>query len=266
MSLSKFKKYLEKKQFRTSTIRQYTRIVNLYTSGKLNIENTSYGWRHIVYYALKNYYEFKRDKALKEFIDSIPKYETPPKYEKPPLTVREWQLLFEHAKEKDEPYRAVILTMLYSGLRIGDIGRIRRDKLIEAENIGQIYIELKRGKWKNYPYEAIREFLNPLIWFNSEWEYVWQLFGKTENTYYFQIYNRLREWAEEVGINRAKINPHLLRKTFATMLLMKTQNIEAVRQLLCHANIQTTQRYVSKLPQEYIDNLFKQIDEMRMGN
>jgi len=260
-----FETYLKRKNLREGTIKQYVQIANLYEQNKLNISpGTSFGWRYMVSHALKQYQKFKKDKNLEDFIASIPNNETPPLHEKPPLTQKQWQKLYEEFNIKPEPIRSIMLLLLYSGLRVGDIGRIRRDKVEEAMNTGQLYIELKRGKWKNYPFELVKKYLIPLLDFDN-WEYLWQLLGEKPNSYYFKIYFLLREASKEIGI-KYNINPHLLRRTFATMLLMQTQNLEAVRQLLCHANIQTTQRYVNRLPQQYFVDILKGLDSIRFKN
>lgn len=59
-------------------------------------------------------------------------------------------------------------------------------------------------------------------------------------------YKALRQASEALGL-RQMVNPHLLRHTWATILLDERLPLRVVQQLLGHASIQTTQRYLHSI-------------------
>ena len=56
-----------------------------------------------------------------------------------------------------------------------------------------------------------------------------------------QYLNRL---AKKAGLQAVKISPHILRHTFATQYVAKGGNDLALMEILGHASIQSTQKYV----------------------
>jgi len=60
------------------------------------------------------------------------------------------------------------------------------------------------------------------------------------------VQNMIKNYAKRAGISKTKtITPHTLRHTFATDLYRKTKDLEALRKVLGHADIGTTQIYVT---------------------
>ena len=53
---------------------------------------------------------------------------------------------------------------------------------------------------------------------------------------------RVTHWAKRQGID-ANVFPHLFRHSFASHILESSQDLRGVQELLCHANISTTQVY-----------------------
>jgi site-specific recombinase XerD len=64
---------------------------------------------------------------------------------------------------------------------------------------------------------------------------------------------RMRQLLAEYGsaIGRPDLHPHLLRHSFATWLLDETGDMDAVRGLLGHSNMKTTQRYTRLATKRY---------------
>ena len=59
------------------------------------------------------------------------------------------------------------------------------------------------------------------------------------------VQSMIKSYSKRAGINNKVVSPHVLRHTFATNYYRNTKDLEALRILLGHANISTTQIYVT---------------------
>lgn len=136
--------------------------------------------------------------------------------------------------------RAIILTLLRSGLRVSELVDLRYDDLYERS------IVVRCGKGK----KARVTFID------RETEHAIKLYleGKRRREYLFinqsknqmsrqMIFRIVKETAERAGIEK-KITPHTLRHTFATNLLQNGARIEDVQPMMGHASIATTRIYM----------------------
>jgi integrase len=130
-------------------------------------------------------------------------------------------------------------TCLFSaltGLRLGDVVKLRRDQIQHSENLGY-FIRFTQSKTKGMETLPISDealsFLGELE-ASSE-----KIFGD----YNFQRdYAHLNRWLQRAGI-RKKITFHNFRHTFATLQLAEGTDIYTVSKLLGHKHIHTTQIY-----------------------
>ncbi|PIV44551.1 MAG: hypothetical protein COS27_01440 [Nitrospirae bacterium CG02_land_8_20_14_3_00_41_53] len=88
---------------------------------------------------------------------------------------------------------------------------------------------------------------------------------KTEDFCLFPITSREAGYIISRIAKRAKINknvsPHTFRHTSATLYLKKGVNLEAVRKLLGHQSLSTTQRYLQLTDEDVAKELKKQLNK-----
>lgn len=136
--------------------------------------------------------------------------------------------------------RAIIMTLVRSGLRVSELSDLRYDDLYERS------IVVRKGKGgkarvtfiDEETEAAIKQYLStkqrtPYLFTNAQG-------GQLSRQYIFRI---VKMKALKAHIEK-KVTPHTLRHTFATMLLQNGARIEDVQPMMGHANISTTRIYM----------------------
>lgn len=136
--------------------------------------------------------------------------------------------------------RAMIMLMLHAGLRVGEVVLMRRRDLYFQNNpVSNLIIPLmitKRRKERTVPLCA--EVITALESFCK------YSTGEAQSFCFNVSVRQLQNIVEHACFESfgVKVNPHMLRHTFATRVL-RVSNIRVVQKLLGHASIRTTQIY-----------------------
>lgn len=141
--------------------------------------------------------------------------------------------------------------MLNAGLRVGELVQLQVNDLLYAGNPVPVLLVLpsiaKTGKERSIPLtKTIQDYINQMnlhYWHHdpvSPEIYAFYITDPRRHITTRQV-QRIIEHASLRAIGR-KINPHVLRHTFATRLMRKTST-RVVQQLLGHANLSSTQIY-----------------------
>jgi integrase/recombinase XerD len=171
--------------------------------------------------------------------------------ERPPVTMpyelEEIEKLLAACDQIDNAYKAVVdrarkraralvLLMLYTGLRISDVIRIRRDQL---NNEGKLCMRaMKTGVYLYIPLNekclaAIREL--PV---ESDY-FLWS--GKSKLSTATGSARRTVDCISR--LSKVKARPHRFRDTFAVELLLQGEDIRTVQLLLGHESLKTTEKH-----------------------
>jgi site-specific recombinase XerD len=142
-------------------------------------------------------------------------------------------------------HRAMIALLLFAGLRRSEVAAITLDD-VDVEN-AQLLVRGKGAKQRVVPLtpflvEAIREYLRCRPDTDSRHLFVSRVGGRPIAG---RVTNRmLTRVLEKAGLGQHGITPHALRRTFATHLIRNGVDVKTVQELLGHADLQTTARYL----------------------
>ena len=135
--------------------------------------------------------------------------------------------------------RRAISLSLQTGIRIGDIVKLRRKDLNRKTGVLK-FTASKTGKSGEV---------------RLSWEVVEQLIKNSGKTYLFEgksvnkhrtrqaVWADVKRATERAGITGVNITPHSARKTFAVNDFRRLGNLEEVREHLQHANLALTEYY-----------------------
>jgi len=174
--------------------------------------------------------ESEKIKKLPFKISQVKIDQSPPKYLLPSELEQIYSLI------EDEKLLATYKTFEVTGMRVGELQHSNRD--------GNFIIitKTKTGRERNIPIadDDIKNYdLARFEPYSTSW-----------------ITRNFTKYAKQVC--KSKITAHSLRHTFAYRSLLKTDNIQLVRDLLGHTSIKTTQIY-TQIPKEYLKKKFTDI-------
>ncbi|GAB3911389.1 tyrosine-type recombinase/integrase [Mucilaginibacter boryungensis] len=213
---------------------------------------------------LRKYFKFL---LQSDVIDSNPtaKIQTPKTPKKLPVVVETDKLDhlldtgfdagFEGTRDK------LILEMLFgTGIRLAELVGLKETDINVYE--GTIKVLGKRKKERIIPINkelkrVIAEYLElkKSEKFNNN-SLTLVVTNKGANAYPKLIYNIVRRYLSEISTQN-KRSPHVLRHTFATSLLNKGADLNAIKELLGHANLSATQVYTHNSV-ERLKSIYKQ--------
>ena len=159
-----------------------------------------------------------------------------PKY----LSVDEIMSLFKalneslkHKNSVQTEQEKLMITLMYGcGLRVSELISL---------TWAQVHIKRKClvviGKGKKERMIALPQSVIKLLsQYKSESEYLFE--GLTQR----KVYSIVESWGKRAGIIR-RINPHALRHSYATHLLMSGADLRSIQELLGHESLSATQKY-----------------------
>jgi len=212
--------------------------------------------------ALKTYYKYLlKDEKLK--FNPLDKVVTPKTYKKLPVFVTEENMdLFLNEKFFENDYCGLrdklVIELLYNtGIRSSELINLKKSDIdYQKKNIKVLG---KRNKQRIIPVSdtilnTIKSYEN-LEEINKLNDYLFQT-RKGEKAYSRLIYRIVNKHLDKVS-TVAKKSPHVLRHTFATHLLNNGADLNAIKELLGHANLAATQVYTHNTF-EKLNNIYKQ--------
>ena len=180
-----------------------------------------------------------------------------PVIEKRFLSLRELEILESTPYNIYNDIRRAFLFSCYSGLRISDIRELKGDDIKKEDSCHFVSrVMIKTGKEIKIPLnKRAMSYLRYKTGFSDF------MFKKLPCP--TQLQYHLNKWGEKAGI-KGRLNFHMARHTFATLLLTAGADIYTTSSLLGHSDIRMTQRYakvIDKKKEEAIIMMEKMMKE-----
>jgi len=154
---------------------------------------------------------------------------------------------FELEDEKNKSTKAqrlnVLLELLYaSGMRVSELVSLKRQAVMRDNFF--ITISGKGNKERIVPLnDGARDAVKAWLEVNNKNQFLFPANSKSNHLERQVFARELKKLAIKVGIDGARVSPHVLRHAFASHLLQGGANLRVVQTLLGHADISTTQIY-----------------------
>lgn len=262
-----FTEWMTREQYAPSTMRQTLSVLDqLRRAQPLHTASQAWLQKPEVFDAAKRYGRYLETTTARSSFDnellealkaprSRRRLQRRRKHEAVSFRDEDWAKLFTKLKEQREPEAVVILVIFATGLRIGDVLRLRRDALRKAIDGGATdVVTIQKGnRERRVPVAGAREYWLLLYerWSDgatlAQWLCPTSKWGaETPGGAYQRVRRHLQATCAELGLDgRAYL--HRLRRTVAVRALESTKDVHLVQQLLGHANIGATQLYTDEL-------------------
>lgn len=162
--------------------------------------------------------------------------------------------------------RALIVLLLRTGMRIGELLNVKVSDIILSEKKILLYIGEKnfQGRVVYFSEDAEEALVEWLEVRNKHKEYLFYSPAR-ENISHTAIWTVMRNLLAKAGLLNKGYSLHNLRHTFATTMLNAGLRLEVLQQLLGHQSIEMTLRYakLSNVTREY--EYFKAIATIEQG-
>jgi integrase/recombinase XerD len=162
--------------------------------------------------------------------------------------------------------RALILTLLRTGMRIGELLSVQTREV----NLNENRIEI---------YQAHKDLTGRVVYLSADAQYAlreWIKIRTVDTDYLFYgykggalCYEAAREmfhnYLVKAGLSQRAYTLHCLRHTFASELLNAGMRLECLQQLLGHSNIEMTRRYARLTDNTRKEEYFKAMEIIERG-
>lgn len=212
--------------------------IRIFLHHAINTRNLSSSFVNSAYSALRFFYETTMDRPWN--IKHIPRAK---KEKRLPLALSRDEVKAILAATGNLKHRAVLVTTYAAGLRVSEVSRLKVAD-VDSRNM-QIRVRQGKGKVDRYTLlSPVNLDLLRLYWAQyrpKDWLFPGAVPGEPLATR--SIQSIFRAAKDKAGIKKA-VSIHSLRHSFATHLLEAGVNLVYIQQLLGHADLKTTSRYL----------------------
>ena len=176
-------------------------------------------------------------------ISIVPEVKTAPKW----LTKREQYALVRAVQKGNRPRdEALIMLMLHTGLRVGEVSNLRIGDISISPRKGEVIVRGGKGeKFRTVPLNSnLRKALNAYLSMRPSVNHDYLFVGqKGKRLRPPGIYYLVKKYG--YGARIEDISPHTLRHTFGKNLVDVAVSLDRVAALLGHKNLNTTRIYTT---------------------
>jgi len=164
--------------------------------------------------------------------------------------------------------RALILLLLRTGMRIGELLGVKVDDIIMSERKILIYIGEKnfKGRAVYYSEDAEQALHQWLKLRSNDSAHLFPGKSGRPSISYVTAWGAMRKTLERAGLSEKGYSLHNLRHSFATDMLNAGMRIEVLQQLLGHQEIEMTMRYARVTDRTREHEYFKAMDRIEQGD
>lgn len=196
--------------------------------------------------AVKHYLMGELGYSASEVADALPKAKGVPSRVRDALSVEQLGIYYMAVEEyAPEPSRTILQLLPPTGLRIGEITRLKKDEIKRRGNRWELRFRGKRGVDRKVPLNpaSVRVLTRYFEECQPQGDWVFPTAHGQPITQH-SVRKYTRKMAAAYPTELPELSPHVLRHTAASLWLKQGKDLKTVQALLGHQSISTTARYL----------------------
>jgi site-specific recombinase XerD len=159
------------------------------------------------------------------------------------LTVEQLALYYVTVDKQGDPVKTILKLLPRTGLRISEACGLEQSNIVRQSGVLGLRFRGKRDEERFVPLNkaaqtALKRYMD--LYEPGRWLFEGNSGGPISPEAVRKVCRKMRKATPALG----KLTPHVMRHTFATMVLRNGADLRTVQVLLGHKSIQTTARYL----------------------
>ncbi|MFH0818113.1 MAG: tyrosine-type recombinase/integrase [Candidatus Micrarchaeota archaeon] len=173
------------------------------------------------------------------------------------LSPKQVDKLIGHAKKNSERDAIILSLMWKCGLKTNEVAGIRHAHINPEEQTIVVGKTNRMVPVERELMESLKGYASTVHANADEDTHVFVAQGTKNKLTSRRIQNMVRDYSRGIGLG--DLTPNHIRKSFAAYFLKKTNDINALREMLGQKDLYTTQRYLGAIKKADIEKLYHRI-------
>jgi len=170
------------------------------------------------------------------------------------LSPKQVDKLIGHAKKNSDRDALILSLMWKCGLKTDEVASIRKAHVNPSEQTVIVGKKNRAVPVEKELMESLKNYVGAVHADSDEDTHIFVAQGTRNKLTSRRIQNMVKDYAKTAGLG--DLTPNHVRKAFAAYFLKKTNDINALREMLGQKDLYTTQRYLGAIKKADIEKLY----------
>ncbi len=170
------------------------------------------------------------------------------------LSPKQVDKLIGHAKRNSERDGLILSLMWKCGLKTNEVASIKKAHISPDEQTIVVGKKNRVVPVERELMESLRGYVSTAHTNSDDETHIFVAQGTKNKLTSRRIQNMVRDYSNQIGLG--DLTPNHIRKSFAAYFLKKTNDINALREMLGQKDLYTTQRYLGAIKKADIEKLY----------
>ncbi len=173
------------------------------------------------------------------------------------LSPKQVRKLVNHANKNSERDALIISLMWKCGLKTNEVANLQCKDVNHSNGTVIVGDSNRTIPVESGLMNSLKSFLKDAHCDSSDETFIFQAQGTKNKLTHRRIQNMVKDYSQNIDLGN--LTPNHIRKSFAAYFLKKTNDINALREILGQKDLYTTQRYLGALKSADLGKLYHRV-------